>query len=271
LAVWIDRAYAAPRGERADCGNIIARRMDGYRGATGSALGTHHNRSPPVNLQNITGCAIANHDGKIEYKSAKETHMPRCPAVTRPVPLIAAAIACALVFASERVRAEDEGNVDRVFPSIYTDLLFNSKTAYEAKRYDEAFPLMKKAACAGDKESQWMLGHMYLLGQGVARDDLSGYAWIKVAAEFNSSEYRSTVEKIEGAIDAKQLPAVKADAEKYLDAYSFRATHMSCNRAASQHGHIMDRIVCTPRYDGQLALLRQCDAESPPPAAKSSP
>ena len=155
--------------------------------------------------------------------------------------------------------AADPG-FDRVFPSVYADLLYNSKTAYETKRYDEAFPLMQKAACAGDKESQWMLGHMYLLGQGVARDDFTGYAWIKVAAEFNQHAYRSTVETIEKAIDPKQLPAVKAEARKYIDDYGLRATNMSCNRAASQHGHIMDRILCTPKDDGQFSMLRQCAA-----------
>ena len=167
--------------------------------------------------------------------------MPRRFAATRAAPLIAAAAACAFALGSGTAGAEDQ-----------------------AKRYDDAFPLMEKAACAGDKESQWMLGHMYLLGQGVTRDDLTGYSWIKVAAEFNDSEYRSTAKKIEEAIDPKQLPAVKAEAQKYLDSYSLRATHMSCNRAASQHGHIMDRIICTPQYDGQLALLRQCDAAAAP-------
>jgi len=166
-----------------------------------------------------------------------------------------------------------EPRFDRVFPSVYNDLLFNSKTAYQGKRYDEAFPLMQKAACAGDKESQWMLGHMYLLGQGVARDDFTGYAWIKVAAEFNSHEYRSTVETIEKAIGPKQLPAVQAEARKYIDNYGLRATNMSCNLAASQHGHIMDRIICTPKDDGQFSMLRQCaaDTTAPPPAQTKAP
>ncbi|HKP65059.1 MAG TPA: hypothetical protein VJX31_00445 [Casimicrobiaceae bacterium] len=160
-----------------------------------------------------------------------------------------------------------------MFPSVYSDLLFNSKTAYEAKRYDEAFPLLQKAACAGDKESQWMLGHMYLLGQGVTRDDFTGYAWIKVAAEFNQHEYRSTVETIEKAIGPKQLPAVQAEARKYVDDYGLRATNMSCNRAASQHGHIMDRIICTPKDDGQFSMLRQCAAgtSAQPPAQTEAP
>jgi hypothetical protein len=181
--------------------------------------------------------------------------------------------AVALAIASATALAADspEPGFDRVFPSVYNDLLFNSKTAYQGKRYDEAFPLMQKAACAGDKESQWMLGHMYLLGQGVARDDFTGYAWIKVAAEFNSHEYRSTVEKIEKAIDPKQLPTVQAGARKFIDDYGLRATNMSCNLAASQHGHIMDRIICTPKDDGQFLMLRQCvaaasDRAKAPPA-----
>jgi TPR repeat protein len=165
--------------------------------------------------------------------------------------------------AADAVGASDQAEFDRVFPSIYGDLLFDSKTAYQSKRYDEAFPLMKKAACTGDKESQWMLGHMYLLGQGVERDDLVGYSWLKVAAEFQSSEYRATVKKIEDSIDSKQLPAAKAEAQKYIDDYGLRATHMSCNRSASQHGHIMDLITCVPRYDGQLAMLRQCVVAAP--------
>jgi hypothetical protein len=176
-------------------------------------------------------------------------------------PFIGAAVVALALTA--RAQAAEDADFDRVFPSVYDDLLFNSKTAYQAKKYDEAFPLMKKAACAGDKESQWMVGHMYLLGEGTPRDDLAGYEWIKVAAEFNSAEYRDTAEKIEKAIGPSQLPAVKEETQKFVDTYGLRATRMSCNRAASQHGHIMDRIVCTPRYDGQLAMLRQCVGDAP--------
>lgn len=172
---------------------------------------------------------------------------------------------CAVGACVAGIAFAEEGGFAKVFESVYTDLLFKAKSAYAGKRYDEAFPPMKEAACAGDKESQWMLGHMYLLGQGVERDDLTGYGWLKVAAEFQSAEYRSAVKQIEDAIDSKQLPAVKAVGQKYIDTYGLRATHMSCNRAASQHGHIMDQIRCVPRYDGQLAMLRQCVADNPQP------
>jgi hypothetical protein len=157
-------------------------------------------------------------------------------------------------------RADDDPGFERVFPSVYSDLLLNSKKAYDAKNYDEAFPLMKRAACAGDKESQWTVGHMLLLGQGATRDDLAGYSWIKAAAEFQSTEYRSTAEKIENAIDAKQRPAAVAFAQKYVDAYGTRAARMSCHLSASRQGHIMDHVACMPQQDGQLVMLRLCSA-----------
>src|SRR3954468_8888559 len=118
--------------------------------------------------------------------SAKDLAMPRRSATLLAI-VLATVLAGAIAPAGRAADPADDAAFDRVFESVYTDLLFVSKTAYQGKRYDEAFPLMKKASCAGDKESQWMLGHMYLLGQGVDRDDFTGYAWIKVAAEFNSS------------------------------------------------------------------------------------
>ena len=56
--------------------------------------------------------------------------------------------------------------------------------------------------------------------------------------------------------------AVQTEARKYIDNYGLRATNMNCNLAASQHGHIMDRIVCTPKDDGQFSMLRQCAVEA---------
>ncbi|HVT32317.1 MAG TPA: hypothetical protein VHE32_06710 [Rhodanobacteraceae bacterium] len=171
------------------------------------------------------------------------------------------AVVAAAIGVSVAAAAED-ASFERTFSSAYGELLANSKTAYGDKHYDEAAPLLKKAACAGDKESQWLLGHMYLAGTGVERNDLVGYSWLKVAAEFQSSEYRDTVQRIEQAIDPKQLPAARAAAQKYVDAYGLRTTNMSCARTASRHGHILDQITCTPRSEGRVVLLRRCEDES---------
>lgn len=144
------------------------------------------------------------------------------------------------------------------YRSVYDDWRYQSQTDYKAERYEEAFATMQKAACAGDKESQWYLGQMYLRGQGVDRDDMRGYAWIKVAAEFQSAEYRNTARKIEDALDGAHRKEAETLAEQLTKEYGIRATYMSCTLASSRQGHIMDRIACVPRYQGKMVLLKRC-------------
>src|SRR5664279_3382894 len=80
--------------------------------------------------------------------------------------------------------AVDSAVFERVPEDVYQQMLHDGGMAYEHKDYPQAFKLTQRTACAGDKTSQEMLGRMYVLGQGVARDDLTGYAWLKLAAEF---------------------------------------------------------------------------------------
>ena len=150
---------------------------------------------------------------------------------------------------------------ERVLPSDYRDMLLKAKNGYDGKRYDEALHAFQRTACAGDKESQSALGRMYVLGQGVARDDLTGYAWLKVAAEVRFPGYQAIVRKIEQAMTPEQRQIADPEAAKLVGLYGLRATNMSCNMAASQGGHILDSMVCTPRRDGAQLLLRRCVAD----------
>lgn len=162
-------------------------------------------------------------------------------------------------FAAHASPNESPIDFDRAFPSAYEDLRVDGKLAYDGKRYDEAFPLLMKTACAGDKESQWLIGNMYLRGQGVVRDDLRGYGWMKAAAEFQWASYRSMVDKLEKAMTEEQRKIAASEADTIIAAYGLRATNISCGRAASRGGHIMDTIKCTPQIDGSMLLLKRCE------------
>ncbi|MEP7043114.1 MAG: hypothetical protein ABI843_08620 [Dokdonella sp.] len=151
---------------------------------------------------------------------------------------------------------------DHVFASQYTEMLRNAKLAYEHARYDEAFGLFQRAACAGDKESQSAIGRMYLLGQGVPRDDLVGYAWLKVAAEIIFPGYQKIVHQLDDAMRPEQRSIADAEARRHIEQYGLAATNMSCGTAASRRGHIVDQIVCTPEHDGGQLLLKRCSGES---------
>ncbi|MEO7433724.1 MAG: hypothetical protein ABIR62_17290 [Dokdonella sp.] len=168
------------------------------------------------------------------------------------------------VASSSLVHGSASEGVDRVSARTCREMLYDAKKAYDGKHDDTAPALFTRTACAGDKGSQWALGRMYLLGQGSGRDDLSGYAWMKVADEVPFSTYPPVIAKIEASLPTDQRTIAAADAKAEIDAYGLRATNMSCNKRASRGGHILDSIVRTPEFNGSSVLLRRCIDASPP-------
>lgn len=148
---------------------------------------------------------------------------------------------------------------ERVEPSAYRDMLTDAASAYGAGSYDDSFARFRRTACAGDKQSQSALGRMYLLGQGVQRDDLTGYAWLNLAAEVIYPKYQSVVRALEEAMTPEQRKIADGRVAVLKERYSLSATGMSCSLSASKGGHIIDQIVCTPRNEGKRLLLRRCD------------
>lgn len=172
----------------------------------------------------------------------------------------ALALLVALAGASAAHADPFDASFERVLPGDYRELRLDAKNAYAGKRYDEAFHAFQRTACAGDKESQSAIGRMYLLGQGVARDDITGYAWLKVAAEVRQRGYQGIVDKIEHAMTPAQRQLADPEARRLIDLYGLRATKMSCNLSATQGGHILDAVTCTPQDDGPNLMLKRCAA-----------
>lgn len=157
--------------------------------------------------------------------------------------------------------ASDE--YDRVFPADFRDMVRDAKLAYGREDYAQAFRLFRHTACAGDKSSQSALGRMYLLGQGTERDDLTGYAWLKLASEVIFPGYQRIVRQLESAMDAQQRALADEGASKLAALYGMAATRTSCQKNASRGGHIVDEIVCTPYREGNQLLLRRCVGAAP--------
>jgi hypothetical protein len=175
--------------------------------------------------------------------------------------ILAGASACATVRATAAPAPVE--SFDRVHPSAYDDMLRDARLAYGKEDYARAFPLFERLACAGDKSSQSALGRMYLLGQGTTQDHLTGYAWLKLAAEEIFPGYQRIVKQLESAMDASQLATAREGASKLADLYDIGATRISCRKNASRKGHIVDELVCTPYRDGSHYLLRRCEGPAP--------
>ncbi|HUQ11120.1 MAG TPA: TonB family protein [Steroidobacteraceae bacterium] len=61
--------------------------------------------------------------------------------------------------------------------------LFTAGQAYDKKEYEKAFGLYMELAQLGQAEAQRNVAIMYVTGEGVARDNVAGYAWAQIAAE----------------------------------------------------------------------------------------
>lgn len=175
--------------------------------------------------------------------------------------LLACACACTAVPAAAAPAPVEA--FDRIHPSEFEDMLRDARLAYGKQDHARAFPLFERLACAGDKSSQSALGRMYLLGQGTTQDDLSGYAWLKLAAEEIFPGYQRIVKQLESAMDASQLAIAREGAARLADLYDIGATRISCRKNASRKGHIVDELVCTPYRDGSYYLLRRCEGAAP--------
>ena len=169
--------------------------------------------------------------------------------------------------------AGEYGDFDTTSDFAYGEMTVEAARAYGNARYEEAFHKFQRLACAGDKASQAMVGRMYLAGEGAPRNDLQGYLWLKLAAEFNQASYRATVKRIESVLTPEQLKAWTAQADTLRGLYGLRATNMSCNQHASAtfSSNVKDTVFCTPKREGNVVLLKRCEGAEAGLAADLTP
>ena len=70
-----------------------------------------------------------------------------------------------------------------VFPILsYADQLEDAKAAIQNEDFEKAFGLLAPLAEENHAEAQFLLGSLYINGQGVEKDDTKGLSWIMKAA-----------------------------------------------------------------------------------------
>lgn len=154
---------------------------------------------------------------------------------------------------------------EHMLPEKYYASMRDAGRAYEGKRFEEAFNLFHRAACAGDKSSQAAVGRMYLLGQGVRHSDLTGYAWLVLATERTFPAYQSLVETLRNAMTSEQMSIATARITALKQLYGLAATRVSCELVASTStaSNLKDTLLCTPQREGSQVLLHRCVDDVP--------
>jgi len=139
--------------------------------------------------------------------------------------------------------------------------LKDAHAAYEAGKFERAAELYQRNACGGDKGSQFALGTMYLLGQGVQPNALKAYAWYAVAAEAPEPKFKKSLAKLEEAIPASHKQVAEKMAGEYMAAYGAKATQMSCRQEAPLGSNIPS-LQCSPPVDNVTGIVEFKTCES---------
>jgi TPR repeat protein len=142
-------------------------------------------------------------------------------------------------------------------------MLRDAHAAYEREDYEKAAERYVVTACMGDKNSQFALGSMYLMGHGVPADALKAYAWYKVASESREPDYLRAYERLDKVIPAEHRATAEAMAAQYLTDFGERATGVNCERRA-EAGTKISRLECKPPIDprtGKIEVKAVCLAD----------
>jgi TPR repeat protein len=136
----------------------------------------------------------------------------------------------------------------------YRNLIKDGFLAYQKQDYARAFPLLRRNACGGDKQSQFELGGMYLMGQGTEPDALKAYAWMRASAESGDLQFKQAADKLAASIPPLHRESAQMLANTILQRYGLRATGMSCTQAAPLGSHL-SRVECRPPVDARTSYL----------------
>jgi TPR repeat protein len=103
---------------------------------------------------------------------------------------------------------------------------------YERGDYGKAFNLLGNTAALGMKRSQYILGFMFLKGEGVDKNMLFGFAWMGLATESGNDEWQATYDGLYSSLSDAQKSMVDDKTNEYRKLFGATAQGITCSRRA---------------------------------------
>ena len=91
---------------------------------------------------------------------------------------------------------------------------------YVNKNYTDAMKYFEIGAYYADKFSQLSIGLMYVNGEGVPKDVLTGYAWIDIAAERDYPDFVATRDRVKASLTPDELQRAQVIRDKLALRYA---------------------------------------------------
>ena len=110
---------------------------------------------------------------------------------------------------------------------------------YRVEKYEESIPYLLFAAERGFKDSQTLLGQIYVQGLGgVKKDVVQGIGWLGVAASGKSDpRTRKLYKQVRESIPKEHDATVETIVEQFVENYDGRRTRVTCQFEASAGRH----------------------------------
>lgn len=122
-------------------------------------------------------------------------------------------------------------------------------SALHAKNYDAALRLLTKSAKHGNKISQYYLAKMYFNGLGTPVNNELGWAWLNVALEQKTPDWKYAYHKISNAIPDEIKSHWEPTVAQYIASYGAKATNHKC-RQKKEIGTNFITVQCERIHDG---------------------
>jgi TPR repeat protein len=106
--------------------------------------------------------------------------------------------------------------------------LLEAQLAIEAREYEQAFELYNQAAQWGHKGAQYVLGELYLRGEGVAQNRIMGLAWLDVAAESRDRAFVKARNQAAQSMSETDLEKASVVADRIAAVYGIEAAQVTC-------------------------------------------
>jgi TPR repeat protein len=134
---------------------------------------------------------------------------------------------CALLlttsFASNAVTNEEIIEIE-----TYNIQLKSALRLYQDEDYEKALPALEIFAKRGNKTSQYIVGVMYLNGQGMQQDLMKSYAWLTVANEQRSKKWKKPLKMLNEKLPEEFLESAGQEAANYVSDFGVKAQRMKC-------------------------------------------
>ncbi|NMP33110.1 sel1 repeat family protein [Thalassotalea sp. M1531] len=134
---------------------------------------------------------------------------------------------CTLLFAATSANAATS-NANLIEVDTYKAEFQTALDLYKSQDFDKALPALETIAQRGEKKAQYILGTMYLNGQGTAQDLMKSYAWLSVANEQKSKHWKRPLNMLNEKLPKDYLAVAGSEAEKYQSLYGAKTQKLKC-------------------------------------------